>query len=226
MTSNKDTKTITDKFDKKRIGELPRTLFTGRIITILSEAEAEKAVNYLMTQPILGFDTETRPCFHKGKNHKVALLQVSTQDTCFLFRLNRIDMPRCIIRLLEDRTITKVGLSLHDDLRALNQRKEFISGTFVELQHEVREIGIEDMSLQKIYANLFGEKISKSQQLSNWEADVLTEAQQRYAATDAWACVKILEEVKRLKKTGLYTLIKTPLEPVPNKTSANCQEQV
>ena len=97
-------------------------------------------------------------------------------------------------------------------MRMLNQRRRFKPGTFVELQKEVKDIGIEDNSLQKIYANLFGEKISKGQQLSNWEADVLTEAQQKYAATDAWACIKIHEEVTKMKKEKNFILEKTSEE--------------
>ena len=127
---------------------------------------------------------------------------MSSHDTCFLFRLNRIGITDSLVRLLEDCSITKVGLSLQDDLRMLNQRRNFTPGTFVELQKEVKDIGIEDNSLQKIYANLFGKKISKNQQLSNWEAETLTEAQQRYAATDAWACIKIHEAVSKMKQTG------------------------
>ena len=193
-------KIIYNKYDKQRIQELPRVLFEGRIIVVFTEREANRAVDYLMKQKLLGFDTETRPSFKKGQMFQVALLQVATPDTCFLFRLNRIGLPDSIIRLLEDRTITKVGLSLQDDLRMLHARRPFETGTFVELQKEVKDIGIEDNSLQKIYANLFGEKIAKNQQLSNWEADVLTEAQQRYAATDAWACIQIHEEVSRMKR--------------------------
>ena len=201
-------KVIQDKYEKGKIQTLPCVHFDGRIIVISTEKEAEKAVEYLMTQPVLGFDTETRPSFKKGVTHHVALLQVATPDTCFLFRLNRIGLPDSIIRLLEDRTITKVGLSLQDDMRMLKQRRRFTPGTFVELQEEVKDVGIEDNSLQKIYANLFGEKIAKNQQLSNWEADSLTEAQQRYAATDAWACIKIHEEVTKMKKGNNYILEK------------------
>ena len=121
-------------------------------------------------------------------------------------------VPDSVGRLLVYTTITKVGLSLQDDMRMLNQRRRFKPGTFVELQKEVKEIGIEDNSLQKIFANLFGEKISKGQQLSNWEADVLTEAQQKYAATDAWACIKIHEEVTKMKKEKNFILEKTSEE--------------
>lgn len=193
-------KVIQDKYDKNQIQTLPCVHFKGRIIVIFTEKEADKAVDYLMKQSVLGFDTETRPTFKKGQSHQVALLQVATHDTCFLFRLNKIGMTDSVVRLLEDQTITKVGLSLQDDMRMLNQRRAFTPGTFVELQKEVKDIGIEDNSLQKIFANLFGGKIAKGQQLSNWEAEILTEAQQRYAATDAWACIKIHEEVARMKR--------------------------
>lgn len=206
-------KVIQDKYDKKKIQTLPCVHFGGRIIVIFTERDADKAVEYLMKQTLLGIDTETRPAFQKGQIHQVALLQVSTHDTCFLFRINEIGMTDSIIRLLEDTTITKVGLSLQDDMRGLNQRRKFTPGTFVELQKEVKDIGIEDNSLQKIYANLFGGKIAKGQQLSNWEADILTEAQQRYAATDAWACIQIHEEVARMKRDRDYVLEKTP-EPI------------
>lgn len=204
-------KHLINKYDKKLIAKLPRVLFPGRIYIMQSEAETNRAVEFLMSQPILGFDTETRPNFKKGPMRKVALLQVATPDVCFLFRLNLMDeLPQSLRSLLEDRTITKVGLSLHDDLRALQKRGNFIPGTFVELQQEVRKIGIEDMSLQKLYANIFGEKIAKNQQLTNWEADSLTEAQQGYAATDAWACVMLYNEIQQLLQTKDYTLEKVP----------------
>ncbi len=202
-------KVIRNKYDKKEIQNLPRVLFKGRIIVVFTEKDADKAVDYLMKQELLGFDTETRPTFKKGQTYQVALLQVATQDTCFLFRLNRIGLTDSIISLLEDRTITKVGLSLQDDLRGLQARHAFETGEFVELQKEVKDIGIEDNSLQKIYANLFGGKIAKNQQLSNWEADILTEAQQRYAATDAWACIQIHQEVEKMKKDRNFIVEET-----------------
>ena len=199
-------KTIQERYEKKEIQNLPRILFEGRIIVIFSEAEANKAVEYLMTKKILGVDTETRPSFKKGQIHQVSLLQISTNDTCFLFRLNRIGLTDSLIKLLEDCNTTKVGLSLQDDWRQLNLRRNITPGSYIELQKEVKEIGIEDMSLQKIYANLFGQKIAKNQQLSNWEADTLSPAQQSYAATDAWACLQIHEEVTRLKRDKNYIL--------------------
>ena len=201
--------TLKEKFDKKDITLLPKESFKGRIFVIISEKESDKAVKYLLNQKIIGIDTETRPSFRRGQHYKVALLQVSTHDTCFLFRLNRIGITSSLKKLLEDCKVIKVGLSLKDDLRLLSKREDFTPGLFIDIQNEIKDIGIQDLSLQKIYANIFGMKIAKNQQLTNWEADALTEAQQLYAATDAWACIRIHEELKRLKETGDYTIIKT-----------------
>lgn len=205
-------KIIYNKFDKRSISALPKVLFAGRIFVITTEAEAEKAVDYLLSQSILGVDTETRPSFKKGRSHSVALLQVSTHDTCFLFRLNFMGIPPVLLRLLEDTTVPKIGLSLRDDLLSLHKRTAFTPGKFIDLQKHVGELGVEDLSLQKLYANFFHQKISKTVRLSNWEADVLSEGQKLYAATDAWACIMIYEELCRLEKTGDYRLVITEEE--------------
>jgi len=200
-------KTIYNKYDKSLIGALPRVVFGGRVVVVLSESEASKAVDYLLTQPLLGVDTETRPSFRKGEMHKVALLQVASHDICFLFRLNLLGMSPSVKRLLEDTTVPKVGLSWRDDLHMLHQLGDFENGHFIDLQDRVREVGVEDLSLQKLYANFFSQRISKREQLTNWEADVLRDKQKLYAATDAWACVMLYEELLRLERTNDYELI-------------------
>lgn len=201
-------KVIYSKFDKARIHQLPRALFEGRIEVVLSESEAAKAVDYLLKQPIIGIDTETRPSFRKGVKYYVSLLQVSSRDICFLFRLKHTGMCESIIRLLEDTTIPKIGLSLHDDIRQLHEVAKFQPGYFIELQDKVKDFGVEDLSLQKLFANFFGERISKGQRLTNWEADILSESQKRYAATDAWACILLYEEMERLLQTGDFEVIR------------------
>ena len=200
-------KKIVDRFDKQLIADLPRVLFPGKIEVVVSKSDAERAVRFLLTQPLLGFDTETRPSFQKGKQNKVSLLQVCGGDVCFLFRLNQIGLPECLVKLLSDKKITKIGLSWHDDLHGLMGRKQFKAGTFIELQDIAKGMGIEDQSLQKLYANVLGGKIAKGQQLSNWEADNLTEAQMQYAATDAWACIELYNEMKRMQEEG-FELVK------------------
>jgi ribonuclease D len=200
-------KIIYNKFDKALIATLPRVLFEGRIVVVLTEREAAKAVDYLLSQPILGVDTETRPSFKKGRIHRVALLQVSSREVCFLFRLNQLGLSPSVKRLLEDTTVPKIGLSLRDDLSSLHKLGDFNAGNFIDLQDHLREIGVEDLSLQKLYANFFAQKISKREQLTNWEADILQDKQKLYAATDAWSCIQLYEELMRLEQTGDYELI-------------------
>ena len=205
-------KKIYDKFDKSIINSLPLVTFPGKIIVVLNEYEAERAVEYLLSCDVLGVDTETRPAFRKGNNHKVALLQVATRKECFLFRLNHLGLPKSLLRLLSNKQVPMIGLSWHDDLMSLHRREQFEPGWFIDIQDRIGNLGIVDKSLQKLYANLFGEKISKRQRLTNWEADVLTERQKEYAAIDAWACIKLYDEIMNLLATKEYELEVVPEE--------------
>lgn len=193
--------------EKEELNEFPKVAFPGRIYVVQSEMETEKAVAYLQSQAIVGIDSETRPSFTKGQSYKVALLQVSSEECCFLFRLNMTGLTRPLIELLENPKVIKVGLSLKDDFMMLHKRAPFRQRNCIELQNYVGQFGIQDKSLQKIYAILFREKISKSQRLSNWEADVLSDSQKQYAATDAWACLNIYNLLEELKRTGDYEIV-------------------
>lgn len=199
-------KIIYNKFDKSIINTLPLVDFPGKITVVSGESEANRAVDYLLSCEMLGVDTETRPVFRRGQNHQVALLQVATADQCFLFRLNHIGLPDSLVRLLSNKMVPMVGLSWHDDLLSLHRRREFEPGWFIDIQDIIGNLGIEDKSLQKLYANLFGEKISKRQRLTNWEADVLTDKQKEYAAIDAWACIRLYNEIMQLMATNDYEL--------------------
>lgn len=148
---------------------MPKAAFPGRIHVIQTESEAEKAVAYLQSQAILGIDSETRPSFTKGHSHKVALLQISSDECCFLFRLNMTGLTQPIIELLENPEVIKVGLSLKDDFMMLHKRAPFNQQACIELQEYVRPFGIQDKSLQKIYGILFRKnlKITTSFQLGS-----------------------------------------------------------
>ncbi|MDR3062282.1 MAG: 3'-5' exonuclease domain-containing protein 2 [Dysgonamonadaceae bacterium] len=180
---------------KEEISILEIEEFRGRVVVVDTIEKAEKAVKYLSSFSKLGFDTETRPSYRKGCVFGVALIQLSTDDTCFLFRLSIIGFPDCLIRLLSNLGIQKIGLSLRDDFLSMSRRKKFVPQGFLDLQTIVSQHDIKDISLQKVYALLFEKKISKSQRLTNWESDMLTEAQQKYAALDAWACLKVYEKL-------------------------------
>ena len=189
------------------VSELKRVEFFGKIMVVNTPEEAERVVDYLLSQPTLGFDTETRPAFVRGRHYVCSLLQVATHTDCFLFRLNYIGLCPAVVRLLGDETVTKVGLAWNNDLLSLRELGKFKQGHFIDLQQMVRELGIEDQSLVKIYANLFGERISKTERLSNWERTELKMSQMVYAAIDAWACVRIYNEVRRLLATRDYELV-------------------
>ena len=187
------------KITKEEIAQMEPITFPGKIVVIQTLPDAVKAVAYLNSLPVIGFDTETKPAFRKGQVNKVALLQLSGAEYCFLFRVNIIGFPDCLIELLRNTAIYKIGLSLKDDYMAMRRMANFEPSGFIELQNLVKEFNIGEASLQKIFAILFKRKISKSQRLTNWEAEMLTEGQKRYAATDAWACYHIYKELKQRK---------------------------
>ena len=176
---------------------MPQVMFPGDIHVIDSIYHVKEAVRVLKNHEIVGFDTETRPSFRKGVVHKTALIQISTPDECFLFRTCKIGMPQELAQYLADPPHQKVGRSLHDDFKIMSKFDNCnVPSGFIDLQDVVGNFCITDISLQKIYAILFGEKIAKGQQLTNWEAAELTPAQKNYGAVDAWACLKIYDYLK------------------------------
>jgi ribonuclease D len=187
----------THTITKEEIAVLPTEEYKGRIIVIDQKKDANLAVEYLSKRPKVGFDTETRPSFKKGRRFKIALIQIATEDVCFLFRLNKIGIPASLESFLSDTSVLKIGLSLRDDFGAIRKRTNVEPSNFLDLQDYVGQFGIEDASLQKIYAILFNKKISKGQRLTNWEADMLSESQKKYAALDAWACLLIYNQLNQ-----------------------------
>ena len=185
--------------DNDSVAALPAARFDGRIVVVDSDELVDAACEELERCNIIGFDTETRPSFRAGVSYKVSLLQLSTPTTCFLFRLCRIRLSNRILKILGSRRILKIGADVTGDIRALHALREFKADGFVDLQNEASRWGIEEKSLRKLSALVLGERVSKAQRLSNWEAGTLTEQQRDYAATDAWVCLKILEGLRREK---------------------------
>lgn len=177
---------------------MPSVLYPGRIITIDTAADVDKAMKALGKESIVGIDTETRPSFRKGVQYNVSLLQLSTADTCFLIRLCHWGC-RLAGSLSRKPRNNQGGCIVARRLPGTRTPSPLQGRWFFDLQKHVGRFGIEEMSLQKIYAIIFGEKISKSQQLTNWEKDVLTDKQKLYAATDAWACLKIYEKLEQTR---------------------------
>jgi len=182
---------------KEEMAILPVETFPGRIVVVEDHNAIRETIAYLSGFDYVGFDTETRPNFSKMQHHKMALIQLATSERCYLFRLNKLGgIPPQLENFLKKGNTIKIGLSLLDDFHNIRKLMiPFNPVTFIDLQKIVPAFGIKEASLQKIYAILFGKKISKRMRLSNWENNELTEAQKQYAALDAWACLKIYQHL-------------------------------
>ena len=189
----------------QEIEKLEYAFFPGKIYVIDSVgAEFNRAIAYLRAQKVIGFDTETRPTFSQDQpRYGVALLQLSGPDKAFLFRINKMGMHRRLCNLMASDKIVKVGAAIHDDIRGLQRKHGFEPAAFVDLQKIVCEWGIRDKSVKKMAAIILGFRVSKTQQLSNWEAEKLSESQCRYAATDAWVCREMYLKLMASEKNPL-----------------------
>lgn len=193
------------KIKPEEIEKLDLASFNGETHIIDSlDKEFDNAIRYLKNKNIIGFDTETRPCFSPNQpKYGTALLQLSGAEKAFLFRINKIGMQPKLCRILADNKIIKVGAAVADDIKGLQKYQNFKPGGFVDLQKIVGDYGIKDKSVKKMSAIILGVRISKTQQLSNWEAENLSEPQQRYAATDAWICREMYKKLMSSEKINI-----------------------
>lgn len=190
-----DAMTFQATITNEQTAELASARFDGHIVVVDREEQIEEVCRDLGSQTIIGFDTETRPSFKAGVTNKVALLQLSTHERCYLIRLCRTKLHNSILKILSNPKIIKIGADVAGDLRSLHALRHFHERSFLDLQHIAPAWGIEEKSLRKMSAIVLGQRVSKAQRLSNWEASTLTPQQQMYAATDAWVCISIYEKL-------------------------------
>ncbi len=186
---------------KDDIKELPLKQFEGPVTVVEDPGKIVGIVKKLQQFDTIGFDTETKPSFKKGVSHDISLLQLSTQEEAYIFRLNRTGFNGALSNLMSNPEVAKVGVGIRDDIRGLLQLNEFTPKGFIELQDLAPKCGIDALSLKNLAGLLLGFRVSKRQRLSNWEADQLTEGQVLYAATDAWMALQIYNQLKTLKPT-------------------------
>jgi ribonuclease D len=191
MINNKYQETIT----AEEIQDYDLSWFKGEIIVVDDQDTFKKVIPRFLNERVLGFDTESRPSFKKGTRNKVSLIQLATGDLACLFRINKIGIPEELVTILADPEINKIGVAVHDDLRFLKGVKKFNPEGFIDLQGYVKDFGIQSSGLKKLTAIVLGFRISKRQQVTDWNAEKLTEAQQVYAATDAWVCREIYKKL-------------------------------
>ena len=184
-----------ETIDNEEILKLPRTSYSGNIRVISSEEELNTWLPFLLKSRIIGFDTETKPSFKKGQSNRVALLQLASDELALIIRVIPTGLPKLLLKVLQDKNIIKVGAAIHDDIKSLQKVQAFKPQGFIDLQNFAVEKGIENKSVRKLAAIVLNVRVSKSQQLSNWESETLTEAQLQYAAIDAWICSEIYKKM-------------------------------
>ena len=164
------------EISKDEVNQLDIKAYTGKITVVEDSAAVNDCIKQIRKSSIIGFDTESRPSFKKNQNFGVSLIQIATENEVFLFRINLTGFQQSIIKLFENPSILKVGVSIHDDIARLKQLKNFNAKGFIELQQLTDEYGIHCNSLKKLTAIVLGFRVSKAQQLSNWEATKLSDA--------------------------------------------------
>jgi len=187
------------RLEKAAINELPLIRFHGTIHLAEDAKSFKKYADRLAKQKILGFDIECKPNFKRGPNNPPALIQFSTADQAFLFRLYPTMKLGPLIRVLEDPKIVKTGVAIKDDIYNLKKIEEFEPAGFEDLAPLAQSLEIEQTGLRNLTAIFFSHRLSKSAQLSNWQKFPLSQSQKHYAATDAWISRKryLIMEARR-----------------------------
>ena len=214
-----------ERISKNELLELPLLQFPGKIHLVNDRIKMEKAMELIQEEALLGFDTETRPSFKRGENHPVALLQLASENDAFLFQLRNLGLPDPLKEIFEDESVLKIGVAIHDDIKALQQKSEFQPNGFVDLADIARRFGIITTGLRNLTGIVLKSRISKRYQLSNWNRKILDEHQQLYAATDAWVCREIYLQMMESDLEGMTALDQVDTESLDGTSSEETQKE-
>lgn len=204
MTFPNSQQTLQLEIAPEVISQLPTLEYNHGIHIIKSLAEAKKAIEVLQKEPILGFDTESRPSFKKGENYPISIVQLATENAAYIFQISLIGSLQPLEPIFCSSEVLKIGIAIREDLRRLYELSPLNLNGFVELTHLSTQLGIKQTGLRNLVAILLGKRICKGPQRSNWSNPVLTQRQLIYAAIDAWACrILYLNILGRLEQLSL-----------------------
>jgi ribonuclease D len=183
---------------KEELNQLPLVRYDGPIEILRNGEELETVLTEILSEPVLGFDTETRPSFRKGQNYLPCVVQVATRHCVFIIQIQDGMMPEALTRILEWPGSIKAGIALNQDMSKLRQLGEFKDQAVLDLSKVATKLGIKTTGLRNLTGILLKGRISKGAQVTDWSKPRLTEAQISYAATDAWISRELYFALKKL----------------------------
>ena len=190
------------------INVMPLVHYEGPVTLVRFQADLERVLPALRREPVLGFDTETRPTFHKGRVNLPSLIQLATAGHVYLIQLSWLALGAELASVFADPQQIKAGVGIADDMRALARLHRFTPAGLVDIGQIAEKHQIWSQGLRTMCANFFGERISKGSQCSNWALRELSPRQIAYAATDAWMGRRLFMKMREL---GLVDDLQNPL---------------
>ena len=189
-----------DSISRQEIADLPIRRYEGEVLLVATAADRDRAMADIRQERVAGFDTETRPAFHKGQSYLPCLAQVATARAVYLFRLEQTDFSAELTEFLQCANIVKAGVAIADDLRQLKLLFPFEEKSVVDPGWVASRHGYSQTGLRNLAGIFLGFRIPKGNRTSNWAATRLNPAQIAYAATDAWGCRELY---LRFEETGM-----------------------
>lgn len=180
---------------KEEVMKRPLGHYEGKVVVVSDSGEIDRCLAEIMHEDVVGFDTEAKPTFKKGQRRRISLIQVASSKAVYLFRIKNSGISDQMKAFFEAPQVKKVGIGLVDDFQLLKEIRNFEPEGFIDLNETFADLGAGSIGARNLSAMVLDIRISKSAQTSNWEAEVLSEKQKKYAATDAWICLEIYRKM-------------------------------
>jgi ribonuclease D len=192
---------LLQQISREEVNALPIRRYEGAVHVIAAPAELAPAMDDILQETLVGFDTETRPAFRPGESYPPSLAQVATARAVYLFQVQRADIAAAVARMLSEEHIVKAGVGMADDLRSLKKVIAFHEKSIADLGTLAQRHGLKQSGVRNLSGMFLGFRIPKGTKTSNWARHKLTEQQIVYAATDAWACRELYLKFRELGLT-------------------------